>query len=76
MPAICAMPVPARGLSQVQKPADRTLRGSKIAINRHLGEIRSEHVGERFQDNRNQRNPTCQRYGRRYFNSRTISRLS
>ena len=50
------MPVMARGLSQLQKPEDRPFGGSQIAINRHFGEIRPEHVGERLQQDRNQRN--------------------
>ncbi len=57
MAAICAMPVMAFGLSQLQMPEDVAgcFPGREVAINRHLGEIGAEHVGERLQDDRDQR---------------------
>ena len=39
----------------------------EVTINRHLGEIRAEHVGERFQENRNQRNRHLPAVGTQIF---------
>src|ERR1039458_501677 len=70
------MPVMARGLSQLQKPDDKPSAGARERSIATLVRYGPSTSAKDFRTIEISAIATCQRYGRRYFSSRAIRRLS